>query len=155
MLCWVGQDFPWLGLRLSIHRKRWLPTRSCFSSSVQSCPLQSKQPALTGRRGFVCLILSPRPQGCWHIWSEPRRILHCCMDQGSIGWPSNYFLYFHQKLRGWMFMDPSHRRYNNVLDALKDSCLAHLKHEMTICVNLGSAPWGSCGHFFRYKEAAA
>eukprot|EP00972_Heterocapsa_arctica_P006070 893468-Heterocapsa_arctica.AAC.1 len=70
------------------------------------------------------------------------------MDQGSIGWPSNYFLYFHKKLRGWMFMDPSHRTYNNALDALKDSCLAHLKQEMTICVNLGSAPWGSCGHFF-------
>ena len=87
-------------------------------------------------------------------WSEPRRVLHCSIDQGTTGWPANYFLYFSQDLRGWMIMDPSHRRHNNVHDALRDSSLAHLKHEMTICVNLGSAPWSSCGHFFRYREAA-
>ena len=32
-------------------------------------------------------------------WSEPRLSL-CFMDQGTIGWPSNYYLLLHERLRG-------------------------------------------------------
>ena len=39
-------------------------------------------------------------------------------------------------------------------DAISDCQLNHLKHEMTLCSNLASAPWGSCGRFAKYREAA-
>ena len=111
--------------------------------------------ASPGRQERACVYDKlPKQTRLLAPWSEPRRVLHCSMDQGTIGWPANYLLCFSQDLRGWMIMDPSHRRHINVHDAMRDSSLAHLKHEMTICVNLGPAPWGSCGHFFRYREAA-
>lgn len=127
----AGVGLPLASSRLPGHSGRWLPTRCCSSRTLQSCPLLSEQQALAGKSKHVSDKLSNQTRLLAH-WSEPRRVLHCSMDQGTIGWPANYFLYFSQDLRGWMIMDPSHRRHNNVHDAMRDSSLAHLKHEMTI-----------------------
>lgn len=88
------------------------------------------------------------------MWGNDRPVLLTFQDQGSIGWPSMAYLFTHGGLRGWFFPDPCHRRYDNFLNAVSAAQISFIKHEVTLIVSVGTAPWGGCGHFGKYSEAA-
>ena len=83
-----------------------------------------------------------------------RKLIVDVLDMGSIGWPLTYFLYYNLPIRGVAQFDFSHRRNINVEASLADSGLSCCRYEMVLVLNLGSAPFKSCGHFNKYREAA-
>ena len=83
-----------------------------------------------------------------------RLLLQVCSDQGSVGWPSWYFLYFYLQVRGWFWADPAHRRNDNHLNSYGAAQISWVKNEMLLLVSLGSAPFKGCGHYGVYSEAA-
>ena len=83
-----------------------------------------------------------------------RKLIVDVLDMGSIGWPLTYFLYYNLPIRGVAQFDFSHRRNINVEAALTDCGLSCCRYEMVLVLNLGSAPFKSCGHFNKYREAA-
>ena len=75
--------------------------------------------------------------------SEPQKLLHITSDQGSIGWPSWYFLYCHKKLNGSFTWDYSHRFWNSARDAVSKAGSRLLTLTVTIVMNLTAGPFQS------------
>ena len=52
-------------------------------------------------------------------WSAPRNVLHDYGDMGCIGFVNKFYLYTRKHLRGWWWIDPPHRRHDNVISAME------------------------------------
>ena len=88
------------------------------------------------------------------IWQRKQSSLFSHIDMGGVGWHGMETLYCDWRCRGWFFAEPAHRRHDNWLLSLQRAGVAMIKHEATLCVSIGSAPWGGCGHFCKYSEAS-
>jgi hypothetical protein len=69
--------------------------------------------------------------------------------------PHKFYLYARRGIRGWCWIDSSHRRANNTILALKDVGLPTLKDEMALVCSVGTGPWKGGAHFGKYSEAMA
>jgi hypothetical protein len=88
------------------------------------------------------------------LWSGPRASLHTTLDQGSIGWPSRGMLFYKYGLRGGRWLDPCHRRANNLSDALSSSGLGVLKSEALVVVNEPCGPWNENANYDKSQQAS-
>ncbi len=85
------------------------------------------------------------------VWTG-RRTLMTHADYGPIGIPGRFWLFFSGLLRGYVWSDISHRRYDNWIDALSWSNLAWVKGEMILSVSALTGPWEMASHFGRLRE---
>ena len=83
-----------------------------------------------------------------------RRVLHEWLDMGSVGWNGRYPLFHKWQCRGSMGFDPSHRRWDNVLNVYTSSGLNLLRLEMLVLQTFTSGPWHSDGNFRKLEHAA-
>ena len=89
------------------------------------------------------------------LWdSDTRPSLFRCTDQGSVGWPTNYYLYEKVGIRGSYQHDEPHRRHNNFTLAVKQSGLWWVTLEFNVVINFLKGPWGKSAHFSTVREAA-
>jgi len=89
------------------------------------------------------------------VWGRDRAVLQNCLDQGSVGWPSKYYLFQKLGLRGHQWWDLPHRRWRNVLNSYSRVGLNFIKVETTIVMNLALGPWAGAAFFMTISEAAA
>lgn len=83
------------------------------------------------------------------------RVLHVCSDQGSIGWPTWYYLFTRRNLFGTFSWDPHHRTWGDVKNAIKASDLfVHLLTAVMV-YNISSGPWDGAAFFSDLRGAAA
>lgn len=75
-------------------------------------------------------------------WQETRIVLHSWADMGSCGYPSKFYMYLDQHLRGFFFMDPLHRRHDNTVNSVKGASLTWARMEMSIVSSVKDRPLG-------------
>lgn len=75
-----------------------------------------------------------------------------------MGWPAKVWLYTsgdpRHALRGWVAMDPAHRRHDNMLAWLAQASLTWARDEVLCTQCMTHAPWGSQGDFGVLRDAA-
>lgn len=86
-------------------------------------------------------------------WDEDRRVLHCMLDCGSVGWPGKNWMFYSAECRGERWIDPPHRRSDNITDALQDSQLSSFRAEALLLVNCAAGPWWGAANHQAWREA--
>ena len=71
----------------------------------------------------------------------PRPLLVLCLDQGSPGWSSCFWLAYHCLARVAVIHDPFHRCWNDLCNGLKDTQLWWVVHLSTMVYNVMYGPW--------------
>ena len=71
----------------------------------------------------------------------PRPMLILCLDQGSPGWSSCFWLAYHCLLRVAVLHDPFHRCWNDLCGAVKDTGLWWAVQLSTMVYNVMYGPW--------------
>ena len=87
-------------------------------------------------------------------WGHARYVLHCNLDEGGDNLTNKFWLFLKRGIRGWLWIDPTHRRHNNWTSACNDAAAGWALKDMALICSIGSAPWGSAGHFGKYNDAA-
>jgi len=87
-------------------------------------------------------------------WQGERNILHEVMDQASIGNPARYWVYQTQRLRGWNWFDPHHRRWNNWKADVKRSGAKSVMLETSLVVSMKKGPWSGAANFWKLSQTA-
>lgn len=87
-------------------------------------------------------------------WNSDRRLLVNALDCGSKARPGNFFLYSAGDIRGCMFFDPLHTRYNRFKTAVNESDLADAWSEGGVLVGLRKGPWAGASHYGTFKDIA-
>ena len=70
-----------------------------------------------------------------------RCVFHRCADQGSIGWPKNFWLYCKQKVRGSFWPCMAHRYHSDANMAFTHSGNMILRAQTIVVFNLTSGPF--------------
>lgn len=80
-------------------------------------------------------------------WSGERNLAHSMLGCGSIGWPAKGWLASVPGCRLVRWLDPPHRRSNNVQGALCSAQMLSIRAEALVLVNSSAGPWGGelCG----------
>ena len=124
-----------------------------FSAAMNTLPHDVVQVS-PGRSRRICSYDSKTGETSLAvIWSSPRRILQAHIDQGSIGVPAKVAMFCHYRMRGWLWIDHSHRRNNCLNDAFSAAGLACARQEMAFLTSVGCGPWGAAGNFGSYSGA--
>lgn len=126
-------------------RREYLPI-AALPQSIQ---------ASAGGRVRRSVLLDPsteRPQ-LETAWGGVRRLLHSMIDCGSVGWMSKNWVYYSAECRGERWMDPPHRRSNNISDALTSSKLQSFRAEALVLLNCPAGPWWGASNHQAWVEA--
>jgi len=110
------------------------------------------QDAAAGRSSRSVLLMPDGATQLECLWSGQRSVLHTNLDCGTIGWPGRGWLLHSLGARGERWLDPCHRRSNNVVDALAHAGLGVFRSEGLVLTNTNSGPWGEAGNFQRWVE---
>ena len=149
-----------------------------IDSSLRAFQLDGQSALLGATEGFYDIPLEALPEGLREnaggrlkrvavenrstgktrlavAWSSPRKVLHCHIDQGSVGLPSKLWLFCRQQVRGWFWLDSAHRRHNNAIDSFNDAGLSWVRGEMAFLASVGTGPWATQGHHGTLSDALA
>ena len=124
-----------------------------FMIKVSDCP-PSVQAASSDRELRSCI--QDRDTGKTRLelcWSSERKLMHCHVDEGGDNLTNKFWLYLRMHMRGWVWIDPTHRRENNWKNSCSEAGAAWCLKDMALICSIGSAPWGKCGHFDKYSDA--
>ena len=124
-------------------QRRYVPTESLpeqYQHASFGRPLRSVLLMPDGNTQFEC------------VWSGSRDALHFRLDCGTIGWPSRGWLIHSEGMRGERWLDPCHRRSNNITDALNWSGLAVFRSEGLVPTNTNAGPWGEAADYQKWKS---
>jgi len=81
-----------------------------------------------------------------------RPSLHCHVDQGTIGWPAQAWMFLNGRLRGCMWPDFWHRCWNNCRNDLHKAGFRMLITITTVCFNLPQGPFNKASFFSRSRR---
>lgn len=124
-------------------KRRWI--------AVEKLPEAVRGPAgPRTRRGVV--VAEDRSTRLEAAWTDRRLVVHNMLDCGSVGWPSRAWAAYSQGCRLERWLDPPHRRHNNVADALSEAGLLNLRAEAMVLCNTNSGPWGGAAHYQRWRD---
>jgi hypothetical protein len=127
-------------------------TRFCVE--VASCPAGVRG-ASADRKLRSCI--QDKQAGTTRLevkWGPARYTIHCNLDEGGDNFTNKFWLFLKKQVRGWLWIDPTHRRHNNWTSACSDASAGWVLKDMALICSIGSAPWGSAGHFGKYSDAA-
>ena len=142
------QDFVMQGppRALKAHEER-------FFISVDSCP-ESVRTASADRELRSCIKDKAAGKNRLEVcWGAPRKIIHSNLDEGGDNLTNKFWLFLQRHVRGWLWVDPTHRRHNNWTGACSDAKAGWGLKDMALVCSTGPAPWGRCGHFGKRSEA--
>ncbi|CAK0903954.1 unnamed protein product [Prorocentrum cordatum] len=149
-----------VGFGLSKFKVDGLAARALLRSEMRYfidilCLPAHMQASAHGRTRRSCIVdrstQATRLEVCWDI---EKPVLISFLDQGSVGWNCNHWL-FTGRCRGWAFCDPSHRRHDSCMNAVEEAGLSFVKYEALLIENLGKGPWKQQSNFGKFSEAAA
>lgn len=120
--------------------------------SMQALP-EAVRASAAGRTRRAVLVAEDGSASLETAWQDNRRILHCMIDCGSVGWPSKNWLFYSAECRGERWIDPPHRRSNNIADALGASRLLSFRAEALVLVNCSAGPWWGAANHQAWREA--
>lgn len=130
------------------------PPLQRFWVNLESLPAPVRE-ASPGRSRRSCIVNSATHERWWEVaWSGERAVLQSYCDQGNTSWPAKHILFVGLGLRGGVWRDPPHRRWN-VLKAWEQAKLNLIKNEFAIVANLLIGPWSGAAFFHEVREAAA
>ena len=128
------------------------PDEEFYSVQMESLPDALRQDGVRTTR--VCVLNKTDGVSRFAVfWNSPRRTVHFHTDQGSIGAPAKLWLLLTKHLRGWFWLDTSHRRHNGVTDTFAACGLSWVRREMGFLASVGTGPWLGAGHFGTMSEA--
>ena len=121
---------------------------------VDATKLPSKYGTDLGCKSRACIVSRAGVRQLEANWTDERRVLHEVLDQGSIGLPARHCLYSVAGVRGCVWSDPPHRRFNWWLQDVKNTGVSEMKMETTLLMSFRKGPWSGAANFWKVQRTA-